>query len=308
MILKTPLRSSIAALSLAALLCAGCQSQSAPLSAPVSESTTATAGSESVSAEDDDSAITGKKRKFKPVKLGEAASSAAVESDPASAETVLSAMQPLQVLLGKWNGTPRKSTVDEPQWVWDFQSNRAQPALVFKSAKNVFVREGHLTFLPAEQQYQFAWTTPEGDKRLLKGTFTKPVQDVAGEDSKKLQRTYKLTLAEAEPKEGEQWQLAIEQIENNRYVLEIDRRRGKGPYQRIDTFNTLREGTSFAISDTDYGEQTCIISQGKGTSTVSYMGKSYYVCCSGCKAAFEEDPERWIAKWEARQKAMKKPE
>lgn len=307
MILNTDLRPLIAALSLAAMLCAGCQSQSAPTSAPISESTTATAGAEPTSAEDgDDSATTGTKRKFKPVKLGEAASSAAEETDPASAETVLSAMQPLQVLLGKWNGTPRKSTVDEPQWVWDFQSNRAQPALVFKSAKNVFVREGHLTFLPAEQQYQFAWTTPEGDKRLLKGTFTKPVQDVAGDDSKKLQRTYKLTLAEAEPKEGEQWQLAIEQIENNRYVLEIDRRRGKGPYQRIDTFNTLREGTSFAISDTDYGEQTCIISQGKGTSTVSYMGKSYYVCCSGCKAAFEEDPERWIAKWEARQKAMKK--
>ncbi len=306
MILKTHLRPSIAALSLAAILCAGCQTQSAPLSAPASES--ATAESEPAAAEDDDSATTGKKRKFKPVKLGEAASSAAAESDPASAETVLSAMQPLQVLLGKWNGTPRKSNVDEPQWVWDFQSNRAQPALVFKSAKNVFVREGHLTFLPAEQQYQFAWTTPEGDKRLLKGTFTKPVQDVAGDDSKKLQRTYKLTLAEAEPKDGEQWQLAIEQIENNRYVLEVDRRRGKGPYQRIDTINTLREGTSFAISDTDYGEQTCIISQGKGTSTVSYMGKSYYVCCTGCKAAFEEDPERWIAKWEARLKAMKKPE
>ncbi len=288
------------------LAVSGCQSQTPTVpTASTASATTAEVPAEPKE-EAEDSSTTGTKRKFKPVKLGEASRSTEADIDPASAETVLSAMQPLQILLGKWNGTPRKSTVDEPQWVWDFQSDRAQPALVFKSAKNVFVREGHLTFLPAEQKYQFAWTTPEGEKRLLKGTFTKPVQDVAGDDSKKLQRTYKLTLAEAEPKEGEQWQLGIEQIENNRYVLEIDRRRGKGPYQRIDTFNTLREGTSFAISDTDYGEQTCIISQGKGTSTVSYKGKSYYVCCTGCKAAFEEDPERWIAKWEARLKAMKK--
>jgi YHS domain-containing protein len=35
---------------------------------------------------------------------------------------------------------------------------------------------------------------------------------------------------------------------------------------------------------------------------VSYQGKSYPVCCSGCAAAFNDDPERWIAKM------MKKPE
>ncbi len=285
------------------ILCLGCQSQTKPLpTAASSESVSVAAPAQ----DDDDTASSGKKRKFQPVKLGETSAAKSTDDDPVSAESVLSAMQPLQVLLGQWNGTSRNAKIDEPRWVWDFQSDRSQPALVFQSDKNAYVKEGHLTFLPTEQKYQFSWTTPEGEKRQLKGSFTKPVQDVAGDDSKKLQRTYKLTLTEPTPKEGEQWQLAFEQIENNRYVLEVERRRGSGPFQRIDTINTLREGTSFAISDTDYGEQTCIISQGKGTSTVSHKGKSYYVCCSGCKAAFEEDPERWIAKWEARQKAMKK--
>ncbi|MCA9060042.1 MAG: YHS domain-containing protein [Planctomycetaceae bacterium] len=41
-----------------------------------------------------------------------------------------------------------------------------------------------------------------------------------------------------------------------------------------------------------------------GTITVSYMGRSYYVCCSGCKAAFEEDPAKWIAR--AAERAEKK--
>lgn len=68
------------------------------------------------------------------------------------------------------------------------------------------------------------------------------------------------------------------------------------------TVNTQREGTSFALSDTDYGEKTCIISQGLGTISVSHNGKSYWVCCTGCKAAFEDEPEKWIAKWEAMNK------
>jgi YHS domain-containing protein len=50
------------------------------------------------------------------------------------------------------------------------------------------------------------------------------------------------------------------------------------------------------LSDTDYGEKTCIISQGLGTISVSHNGKTYWVCCTGCKAAFDADPEKWIAK------------
>ena len=282
---------------------AGCQqAPSASTTKADDESTSAVQPDDSA----EESPSTGKKKRFQPVQLGTSAGSSTADSGAATAESVLSAMQPLQVLLGQWNGTSRKAQIDAPVWVWDFQSDRSQPALVFKSEKNVYVREGHLTFLLADQKYQFTWTTPEGTKRVLTGTFTKPVQDVAGDDQKKLQRTYKLTMTEPASQEGEQWQLALEQMENNRYVLEIDRKRGEGAFQRIDTIHTQREGSSFAISESDYGEQTCIISQGKGTSTVSYMGKSYWVCCSGCKAAFEEDPVRWIAKWEARQKAMKK--
>ena len=35
---------------------------------------------------------------------------------------------------------------------------------------------------------------------------------------------------------------------------------------------------------------------------VSYKGRDYWVCCSGCKAAFEEDPEKWIARAAERDK------
>ena len=64
---------------------------------------------------------------------------------------------------------------------------------------------------------------------------------------------------------------------------------------RLDTIAHQRQGTSFALSDADYGEQSCIITGGLGTATVAYKGKTYWVCCSGCRAAFEENPEKWIA-------------
>lgn len=245
------------------------------------------------------------KRKRAPVQLGggSATTGAAPATGDQQTESVVAAMQPLQVLLGQWNGTSRKAQIDHPEWVWDFQSDRAQPALVMKSEKGTYIREGRLTYLPATQQYRFQFKSPEGAERTVFGSFSEPVEDVPGDD-KKLQRTYKLQLAEATPSnDGEQWQVSLQQLENNRYLIELDRRRGTGPYQRIDTIHSQREGTSFALSDTDYGGRTCIISQGLGTMTVSYKGQSYYVCCTGCKAAFEEDPERWIAKWEARQKA-----
>ncbi len=270
-------------------------------SAPPAQQTVAATSTPAESPENEGDAASPGKRKFQPVKLGEASGTASTAGNEKQAESVLAAMQPLQTLLGKWNGTSRKAQIDEPVWIWDFKTNKSQPALTFRSEKNVYVREGRLTYLPSEQAYEFAYTTPEGEKRSLRGNFTKPVQDVAGDNSKKLQRTYKLTLQGA-GEGNEQWQLAFEQLENDRYLLEVDRKRGAGSFQRVDTIHSQREGTSFALSDTDYGDKTCIISQGLGTSTVTYKGQSYYVCCSGCRAAFEEDPERWIAKWEERKK------
>ena len=89
-------------------------------------------------------------------------------------------------------------------------------------------------------------------------------------------------------------------------ILELDRKRGAGQFLRIDTINTQRKGTSFAVSDTDYGEKTCVVSQGLGTTSVSFKGKSYWVCCSGCKDLFNENPEAVLAEAAERQKAKEK--
>ena len=284
------------------LLLAGCGQQPVPKPADSSPKPT---DSPQIKTEETDSASepAAKSRRSGPIRLGGSAEAAtAADDDSASAESVLSALQPLQVLLGKWNGTSRKAVVDQPEWVWDFQTDPNQPALVLHSDDGEFLRQARLTYLPKRDLFQLTATDGEGERRVFQGEFTQPVADVPGDD-KKLQRTFKLRLTEAEPlTAGEVWQIAFAQQENNRYIVEVDRKRGSGPFTRMDTIHTQREGTSFAVSSTDYGEKTCIISQGLGTIPVSHDGKTYWVCCTGCKAAFEEDPARWIAKYEERQK------
>lgn len=290
------------------VLCGGCGQSSPSPATPQAAAPSAASPGESVTATDANVAPP-QRRHTSPVQLG--GLSASSESGGSTADeaervdSVMAALRPLQILLGRWNGTSRKAVLDQPEWVWDLTTDPRQPALVLKSDKGAYIREGRLTFLTASQTYEFAVRDGEGRSRTYRGTFSKPVQDVPGDDQKP-QRTYKLLLTEAvSPDADEQWQVAIGQQENNRYLVEVDRKRGSGQFQRVDTINTQREGTSFAISDTDYGEKTCLISQGLGIMTVSYAGKTYWVCCSGCKAAFEEDPKKWVAKWEATQQKMK---
>ncbi len=273
-----------------------------PQSSTVTESTS----SDTAAVPTESPAAPQKKRTFAPVTLGgdkQVAANSGTDVSPSDArrvDRVIEQLKPLQVLLGAWRGTTRREfegfkAVDEHEWVWDLRTDAQQPALVMSSGgKSPYVKEARLTWLVESDKYTLTITSPEDESRVFVGAFKKPIADVAGDDGK-LQRTFALTFTQTEPAGAkEQFQYTFNQQENNRYLLEIEKKRGKAKFRRFDTVSTQRDGTSFALSDSDYGDKTCIISAGLGTMQVSYKGRTYWVCCSGCKAAFEEDPERWI--------------
>ncbi len=217
---------------------------------------------------------------------------------------IMEKLKPLQVMLGQWRGTTRRDyegfkAVDSHEWIWDLQTDAKQPALKVSSDKSPFMTSARLTWNVDESKFILTATDSEKVTREYKGDYTDPVHEIVGPDDK-LHRVFRMELTQTEDSlagaGGEHWQVAFAQQENNRYLLEVSKRRGQAKFQRYDTVSTQREGTSFAISDTDYGDKTCIISQGLGTTEVSFQGKTYWVCCSGCKAAFEEDPALWIAR------------
>ena len=64
-----------------------------------------------------------------------------------------------------------------------------------------------------------------------------------------------------------------------------------------------KEGKAFAVGT---GKPECIVSGGTGTSAVSYMGKTYYVCCSGCRDEFNATPAKYVTEYEAKLAKKKK--
>ncbi len=64
-----------------------------------------------------------------------------------------------------------------------------------------------------------------------------------------------------------------------------------------------REGVAFAAGES---YPLCVVTEGRGTIQVSYRGKAYWVCCSGCRDLFNDDPESVLAEAAAREKAKAK--
>jgi len=248
------------------------------------------------------------KFEFKPLTLSGVAGSstdatnAGSKPDPEKQiQTIIAKLQPLQVLLGQWRGTTRRDyenfkAVDNHEWVWDLRTKPVQPALTIQSDKSPYIKTARLTWDTAQSKFVLTVFDPAGVTKEFSGDFTDPVHEIVGSDDK-LHKVFRLEFDQNDTGDNsEVWQFAFAQQENNRYLLEVAKRRGRANFARFDTVSTQREGTSFAVSDTGYAEKTCIISEGLGTMEVTYKGRSYWVCCTGCKAAFEEDPATWIAR------------
>jgi hypothetical protein len=293
----------------------GCSKPDAePTSDSATDSGKATGSSQTQAAAEDKSP----KQSFKPIKLGGGSSSgskksdssgtAAVDTKPPNIDDVINGLRPLQIVLGKWNGVvDRASSSEVHEWIWDFRSDKQFPSLVLTAPEGNFFNRASITFDPRVNKYKMTTVDEEEVTRHYEGKFTADPEDVPEGDGKTVHRTFKLQLTEIpNPDRNTRWQYVFNQQKNNRYLIEVYRAKGKSDYRRIDTIGTQRDGTSLARSDEDYGDRTCVISQGLGTSQVSFKGKSYWVCCSGCAAAFNDDPETWIARFEEKQKEMEK--
>jgi hypothetical protein len=268
------------------------------------------------------SETSGPKRKFQPVDLGDGRNPPAakpVEKVKVAAEqqsqSIIAALQPFQVLLGQWRWIAKKNfgnsvqTGEDLEWIWDFQTDPNRPALKAATAGNPYFRALWLTWLPDEDKFQLTAKTAEGDGRVLRGTWIDKGEPKEESDGRKVQHTYKLQLSQVTPESGDQWLIVLNQLDNNQYLIDLSRRPAAGKQPALlANMRQQRQGTSFAVADSDNPGPKCIISGGLGTMNVEYQGKSYPVCCSGCAAAFKDDPERWLARLAAKTKSKKRDE
>ena len=57
-----------------------------------------------------------------------------------------------------------------------------------------------------------------------------------------------------------------------------------------------KEGESLAAGSTSTERPKCIVTGGAATMTLSYQGRTFPICCTGCRDEFNENPEKYIKK------------
>jgi hypothetical protein len=274
--------------------------------------------SQTNAADNSETAPESKKRKRGPLSLNvdNSTDKAKPKTTGDSTMDVFAAMKPLNVMLGTWEGKTNRqvggfAALDTANWVWDMKTDKNQPALTMKSDGTIkYIQQARLTYLVEKKQFQLVTRDKKGTERTFFGDFMPdraPKQIPDEEGGKTMHWNFKIQFTEAElANQKERWRIELNQLHNDRFLMTFYRSPNRARFLQVDIVANQRAGVSFAKKDNDYGDRECIISQGLGTIVVMYKGQSFYVCCSGCKDAFEDDPELWIARAEARK--MKKSE
>ena len=204
------------------------------------------------------------------------------------------ALSKFNSLIGGWRGVgmPRRGSSkgawsETADWVWDFSDGKV--ALRYDTKKSKLLTESRLTYDPAKKMYHLTAKFADGAERNYSGRLTET----------------KLVLESQPDKNGDLSRLTVTLLNPKRTLVLHERRPSRQKfYVRVAEVGYTRAGTSLAIAGAN--EPQCVVTGGKGTTRVSYQGKTYYVCCSGCKQAFDDDPAGIIAEYKKRLAERKK--
>jgi hypothetical protein len=216
------------------------------------------------------------------------------DSTPKSA-SAKEALQPFNVLVGSWKGTGAPEGTKEERsagtwnetisWSWQFKENDGWLTATFEKGK--YFTKGELRYTPEKDQPRFTFTLTAPDKTtsIYIGTLKDKV----------------LTLDRTDGPSGETQRLVISMLHFNRYLYRMETRPAGTmvAFTKQYQVGATKEGVPFA--EVPKGPE-CIVSGGLGTMKVSYKGKDYWVCCTGCRDAFKEEPEKYIKEAEAKAK------
>lgn len=213
----------------------------------------------------------------------------------ATSRATVESLKDFQGLIGEWRGIgqPRRGS---RQGTWQ------------ETAEGVWKLTG-----PAPG---ISWQVEEGKLwksfRLVPGDNDQPfVIDMQVDDDQLRRYSGKMIddrlVVESLPDDaGEVYRLTLTWLNADRCLLLSEKRQSTQSFhQRIAEVAYQRQGTKLAAKDGSGPE--CIVTGGLGTIAVSHEGKTYYVCCTGCRDAFNDDPAGILAEWQARKNKASAP-
>lgn len=198
------------------------------------------------------------------------------------------ALQELNDFVGTWKGAGSNTSRSESwkenaAWGWKFKGDDAWLVVEFKDSKNY--SKGELRYDPKQEKYVLKLIDTKGQEREFVGEY---------------KRGY-LTLDHVDPKTGETQRLKMNSAGGGvRLVYTFENKpKGSTLFTKRYQVDFSKEGESLAGGGK---KRECVVTGGEGTIPVSYKGMTYYVCCSGCRDAFNENPEKILKEYEERKK------
>lgn len=197
-----------------------------------------------------------------------------------SSGEVREALQALQDYIGSWKGngaleSDRSLWKETTNWGWRFKGKDTWLTLDFPDSKHY--KKGEMRFLPDKEAYQLTLLDLKEKKLVFEG---------------KLKRTT-LTLERKDPESKETQQLKMNMAGGgirSIYTYSV-KPENRTLYSKRWQVSFTKEGESFGTAQK---KVECIVTGGLGTMPVSFNGVTYYVCCSGCRDAFNETPEKFV--------------
>lgn len=212
---------------------------------------------------------------------------------PADLKAQKEALAHWNSLIGGWRGTgqPRRGSNtgawrEDTNWAWQFTATES--ALIGTVTKGKLATTLKITAGAAPGQFHLQWTNDAGVVRELAGQIEEN----------------KLVLVSAPDDMHEVYRVTITALNELRTLILFEKRKeDHQKYTRIAEVGYTREGTRLA--GPGGGQPECVVTRGLGTIKVEHAGKTYYVCCSGCQQAFNDDPEGILADDKARREKEK---
>jgi hypothetical protein len=202
----------------------------------------------------------------------------------------------LQSLVGSWQGvaqpqrgSTKDSWIEQADWQWKFSDGGS--ALTASLPKAKFFRQFKLTAGEKEGQFVLL-ASPAADGSDLRYLGQLDDQE-------------QLVLTAEQPREGLPERLSFRFAAGGDRLLVLLERKSpaSGQLTRLAEIGYTRQGSGFGKGT---GGRECVVTGGLGTIEVTHKGKTYYVCCTGCRDYFYEKPDEILADYFARKEAEKK--
>ena len=195
-------------------------------------------------------------------------------------------LRELSDFIGGWKGSA--ATKDQPKakdpfwnetvnWGWRFKGDDAWLTFDVKGGKQL--KGGEVRYLPAKKKYQLTTIDKDGKKADFLGDVKNDV----------------LTVERVDPASKETQRLTLNTAGDGvRLILRYGHKpAGSTLFRKDFMVAATKEGESLGAKEK---KNICVVSGGVGTMALVYKGETFYVCCSGCRDAFNENPEKFVKK------------